>query len=524
MTKRISVILLTSILLSGCQNRSSVASPKYAPSPMFIGGLVTAGLRSGAAASFTPGLNTESYSANDENPFKSARRDPLSTFSIDVDTASYANLRRFVRENERPPAGAIRVEELINYFDYNYPSPQGETPFGVHTEVASCPWNPNHRLALIGLRSSEIPATQRPAANLVFLLDISGSMSASEKLPLVQKSMRMLVGQLQARDRVAIVTYAGEDKIALAPTSCSQKDKIITAIDELGAGGSTYASGGIKKAYELARKNFQPNGLNRIILATDGDFNVGITNDSDLKKLIKKEASSGVSLTALGFGMGNLKDSTLQTLAQNGNGQHAYIDSELEARKVLVKELGATLQTVAKDVKIQVEFNPTTVKSYRLIGYESRLLAAEDFADDQKDAGDMGAGHRVTALYEIVPPGAPDPVRPVDALKYQKTVPASGNKVDLFTLKIRYKEPRGFRSKLITKAVPDSAKPFAQASSDFRFASSVAAFGLLLSDSNYKGTATRSKALSWASSASKPDPNGLRRDFLSLARKAKLPK
>lgn len=523
MNKRLPALLLTSLLLGGCQSSNNHKFVSPAASPVLMGGF-SAG--SGWNAPPTPShlFNTESYPSNDENTFKSAKRDPLSTFSIDVDTASYANLRRFVRENERPPAGAIRVEELINYFDYNYPVPKGETPFGVHTEVASCPWNPNHRLALIGLRSSEIPATKRPAANLVFLLDVSGSMGSPEKLPLVQKSMRLLVGQLQERDRVAIVTYAGEDKIALAPTSCSRKEKIIAAIDELGAGGSTHASGGIKKAYELARKNFQPNGLNRVILATDGDFNVGITNNSDLKNLIKKEAKSGVSLTALGFGMGNLKDSKLQTLAQNGNGQHAYIDSELEARKVLVNELGATLQTVAKDVKIQVEFNPATVKSYRLIGYESRLLAAEDFADDQKDAGDMGAGHRVTALYEVVPLGAPDPVRRVDDLTYQKTVPASGNKADLFTLKIRYKQPRGFRSKLITKVVPDSKKPFAQASSDFRFAGSVAAFGLLLSDSNYKGTTTRNKALSWASAAAKPDPNGLRRDFLSLARKAKFPK
>jgi Ca-activated chloride channel family protein len=336
--------------------------------------------------------------------------------------------------------------------------------------------------------------------------------------------MRLLVEQLQARDRVAIVTYAGEDTVALPPTPCSRKDKIIAAIDELESGGSTHGSGGIQKAYELARKNFQPKGLNRVILATDGDFNVGITSDSDLKKLIRKEARSGVSLTALGVGMGNLKDSKLQVLAQNGDGQHAYLDSELEARKVLVTELGATLQTVAKDVKIQVEFNPATVKSYRLIGYETRLLDAEDFDDDRKDAGDLGAGHRVTALYEIVPPGVPDPARPVGDLKYQKPATPTGNQTDLFTLKVRYKKPGAIRSNLLTKTVPDSSGSFAQASSDFRFASAVAAFGLIMSDSKNKGTANRQKALSWASGALNPDPNGLRRDFLSLARKAKLPK
>lgn len=529
MNKSHSYAAIATLAFAGCQHPSPESAPKVLPAPTFIGGgnlggMVTAGNRSGFAVLSAPDFNTESYPSKNENIFKSAARDPLSTFSIDVDTASYANLRRFVRENERPPAGAIRVEELINYFDYGYPAPTGEVPFGIHTEVAGCPWNPRHKLALIGLRSEEIPATKRPAANLVFLLDVSGSMTAPEKLPLVKKSMRLLVDQLQARDRVAIVTYAGEDTVALPPTSCSRKDKIIAAIDELESGGSTFASGGLKKAYELARKNFQPNGLNRIILATDGDFNVGITNDGDLKKFIKKEAQSGVTLTALGFGMGNLKDSKLQVMAQNGNGQHAYLDSELEARKVLVKELGATLQTVAKDVKIQVEFNPATVTSYRLIGYETRLLNAEDFDDDRKDAGDMGAGHRVTALYEIVPPGVPDPVKPVAGLKYQKPRTPTGNETDLFTLKVRYKQPRGIRSQLLTRTVADSQKTFEQASSDFRFASAVAAFGLLVSDSQSKGDTTRSKALSWASAALTPDPNGLRRDFLSLARKAKLPK
>ncbi len=529
MKKGLLSLVLAALTFTGCQQDSPESAPAMVASPAFVGGgslggIVTAGNRSGWSAIGMPDFNTESYPSKDENAFKSASRDPLSTFSIDVDTASYANLRRFVRENERPPAGAIRVEELINYFDYGYPAPVGEAPFGIHTEVAACPWNPRHKLALIGLRSEEIPALKRPAANLVFLLDVSGSMTGPGKLPLVKKSMRLLVEQLQDRDRVAIVTYAGEDTVALPPTSCSQKDKIVAAIDELESGGSTFASGGIRKAYELARKNLLRNGLNRVILATDGDFNVGITDEGELKRLIKKEAQSGVSLTALGFGMGNLKDSTLQALAQNGNGQHAYIDSELEARKVLVNELGATLQTVAKDVKIQVEFNPTTVRSYRLIGYETRLLAAEDFEDDRKDAGDMGAGHRVTALYEIVPPGVADPVKPVAGLKYQKTGTPTGNQTDLFTLKVRYKQPQGIRSQLLTRTVTDSRRTFEQASSDFRFASAVAAFGLLVSDSRYTGDTTRSKALAWASGALTPDPDGLRRDFLSLARKVKLPK
>lgn len=467
--------------------------------------------------------NTEAYADPIENAFKSVQRQPLSTFSIDVDTASYANFRRFVREGQRPPVGAIRVEEMINYFDYAYPGPVGNAPFSLHTEVASCPWNENHRLALVALRARRIPATERPAANLVFLLDVSGSMRDELKLPLVKKAMLLLLEQLQSRDRVAIVTYAGEERIALPSTPCSRKDKIRAAIDELGASGSTYGEGGLRKAYQVARRHFREGQINRVILATDGDFNVGISDESELTRLIKEEAKSGVYLTALGFGMGNLKDSTLQKLAQNGNGHHAYIDSEMEARKVFVKQLGATLQTVAKDVKIQVEFNPAQVTAYRLIGYETRLLDARDFADDRKDAGEMGAGHRVTALYEVVPVGSADPSGPLPELKYQTSAKPRGGSRDLFTLKVRHKSPRGGSSKLATEAVEENPRRFAQASSDFRFATAVGAFGLLLTDSAYKGDATRSKVIQWAQGSLGRDPDGLRKEFLSLARKAKLP-
>lgn len=473
------------------------------------GGTITSGLRSGDFA--TPqnvisGGSTpnEQYPKKTENPFVLTKKEDTSTFSVDVDTASYANLRRFVRQRQTPSPDSIRIEELINYFDYQYPLPQGDAPFAIAAEVASSPWKSENRLALIGLRSAEVDSVERPPANLVFLLDVSGSMSSPQKLPLLKKAFRLLLTQLDERDRVAIVTYAGYEQVALPSTSCRDKNKIIKVLDKLDSNGSTNGSGGIRKAYQLARKQFGKGEINRVILATDGDFNVGISNQEDLKALIKKEAQSGVFLTALGFGMGNLRDDTLQTLAQNGNGQHSYIDSLLEAKKVLVTELGATLQTVAKDVKIQVVFDPKKVESYRLIGYETRLLSTADFANDKKDAGEMGAGHRVTALYEIKP------------------FPHATGK--LFSLKVRHKAPNSSRSKLQTVPIMDNGKDFAQASSEFQFAASVAAFGMLLTDSEHKGTSSRSQVYQWAKAGLRQDSSGLRKDFLSLIKKTKLPK
>ncbi|MGJ8724671.1 MAG: vWA domain-containing protein [Roseibacillus sp.] len=496
----------------------TVGAPAYSMSS--ASGSATAGLRSGdfaitqnsidsvlnnpnrASSKFSP--QSQSYPKLQESPFIATHKENTSTFSVDVDTASYSNLRSHLKAKQVPPASAVRIEEMVNYFDYNYPLPQGNAPFAITAEVASCPWQPTNRLALIGLRAAEVPSIERPPANLVFLLDVSGSMDSPSKLPLLKKSFRLLLDQLDDRDRVAIVTYAGEERVALPSTPCSERNRILRTLEDLSAGGSTNGEGGLKKAYQIASKQFRSEKINRIILATDGDFNVGISDQEQLKALIKKEAQNGISLTALGFGMSNHRDDTMQTLAQNGNGQAAYIDSLLEAKKVLVTQLGATLQIVAKDVKIQVVFDPAKVKSYRLVGYETRLLATEDFDNDRKDAGEMGAGHRVTALYEIEP-------------QPQTTG-------QLFTLKVRHKAPTSTRSKLQTVPISDSGNPFQKASDEFQFASSVAAFGMLLRDSTHKGITTPSNIRQWAKAGLSHDPNGFRKEFLTLVKKAKLPK
>ncbi|MDP0490626.1 MAG: VWA domain-containing protein [Verrucomicrobiota bacterium JB023] len=476
------------------------------------GGTITSGLRSGDYAitqnSIDRLLNQPQQSAAGErypqapfNDFISSSRRPRSTVSIDVDTASYANFRRFTTEGITPQPGALRTEEMVNYFRYNYAAPEGGAPFSIATEIASCPWNPANRLALIGLRAKDIAPVERPPANLVFLLDVSGSMDGENKLPLVKKSLRLLLEQLDEEDTVAIVTYAGSENIALPPTPCSKKRTIRRALSRLKAEGSTNGEGGLTKAYQLARKNYHPDKLNRVILASDGDFNVGISDPDKLEELIRKEARSGVSLTALGYGMGDLRDDVMQSLAQNGNGQHAYIDTLSEARKALVTDLPATLQTVAKDVKLQVRFHPDRVKSYRLIGYETRLLNDADFADDGKDAGDLGSGHRVTALYELVPGTA-----------------TSG---PLFTLSVRHKEPQGTQSHLQRFPISDAGKDFSQSSHEFRFASSVAAFSQWLNHSPHLNGTTRRDILAWAKSGAEYDPHGYRKEFLSLASKTK---
>ncbi|MCA9596532.1 MAG: VWA domain-containing protein [Myxococcales bacterium] len=471
-----------------------------------------------------PDHNTESYDSLQDNPFISVKTDPRSTFSIDVDTASYSLVRRFLTQNGRlPPKGAVRIEEMINYFSYQYPQPNDGKPFSVTTEVNQAPWAKDHRLVRIGIKAKEVTAATRPPVNLVFLLDVSGSMNAANKLPLLKRAFRMLVEQLDHRDRVSIVVYAGASGLVLPPTAGDQQGEILAALDRLEAGGSTNAGDGIELAYAMAEKNFEKGGVNRVLLATDGDFNVGVTNQSDLVDLVQNKAKSGVFLSVLGFGMGNYKDSTLEKLADKGNGNYAYVDSASEARKVLGEQAAGTLITVAKDVKIQVEMNPAVVQSFRLIGYENRVLAHQDFNDDTKDAGDIGAGHTVTALYEIVPVGAKPPQGGVDDLKYQapgqpSAAAASG---ELLTLKLRYKQPDGNTSQLLEFPVRDGGQEPSRASTDFRFASAVAGFGMLLRDSPHKGTASYQSVLSLArEGVGSGRDQSARRELVGLIEKA----
>ncbi len=471
-----------------------------------------------------PGHDTEAYDAVEHNPFLDAAREPLSTFSIDVDTASYANVRRYLRGGSLPPPGAVRIEELVNYFDYDYELPDGDEPFAADVEVAGCPWAVDHRLVRIGLRGWELTREERPASNLVFLLDVSGSMESDNKLPLLKQAMRMLVEQLGPEDRVALVVYASGTGVVLDSTPCDAagKRRIGDALDRLQSGGSTHGSAGIQLAYDTAADHLVEGGTNRVILATDGDFNVGQTSQDELVRLLEERAAGGVFLTVLGVGMGNYKDSTLEKLADHGNGNYAYIDNLNEARKVLVDELSATLVTIAKDVKIQVEFNPAEVQAYRLIGYENRLLAAEEFHDDTVDAGEIGAGHTVTALYEVVPPGVEIELPAVDELRYQTpTEPsAAADSGELLTLKLRYKQPDGDTSELLRFPVRDGGESYADASGDLKFAAAVAAFGMLLRDSPYLGTASWGAVLELAEEGRGDDPYGYRAEFLELARTA----
>jgi Ca-activated chloride channel family protein len=463
-------------------------------------------------------FNTEAYDRIDDNSFRRVTQDPLSTFSIDVDTASYANVRRFLNGGSLPPRDAVRIEELVNYFRFDYPHPATDVPFSVHTELAACPWNPKHRLALIGLQARALDADHVPARNLVFLLDVSGSMMPSDKLPLIRTAMRMLVDTLNERDRIAIVVYAGASGLVLPSTSGAEKETIHQAIARLEAGGSTNGAAGITLAYKVAQDQFVKGGINRVILATDGDFNVGVTNQGDLTRLIEEKRASGIFLSVLGVGTGNVKDSTMEKLADRGNGNYAYLDSLHEARKVLVKEAGATLVTVAKDVKIQVEFNPANVAAYRLIGYENRVLRNQDFNDDKKDAGEIGAGHTVTALYEIVPPGADVDVPSVDPLKYQRPssqapTTSSAARDELMTVKLRYKAPDGDESRLISVPVKNRTS---ELSENVGFAAAVAEFGMVLRQSEYRGSATQAEAASLARRFRGADPDGYRAEFVRL--------
>ncbi len=471
--------------------------------------------------------NTEDYSSITENAFKSAQHEPLSTFSIDVDKASYSNIRRFLNNNQLPQRDAVRIEEMINYFDYGYPPPKGEDPFSVNTELAASPWNEAGSLLLkIGLKGKEMDMKDAPPSNLVFLIDVSGSMSASNKLRLVKPAMQLLIEQLREQDRVAIVVYAGAAGLVLPSTAGNERDSILSAINRLQAGGSTAGAAGVKLAYQVAKENFIENGNNRVILATDGDFNVGVSSDGELVKLIEGKRKDGIFLTCLGLGMGNYKDNKLELLADKGNGNYAYIDNLLEAKKTFMTDLTGTLFTIAKDVKIQIEFNPQIVKAYRLIGYENRLLNKEDFNDDTKDAGEIGAGHTVTALYEIVPVTSnfSFPGSNVDTLKYQSVdlTEAAQSSSEIVTLKLRYKQPRGIKSKLISQSVEHRWKALVEASKDMQWAASVAGFGMLLRDSPHKGNLTFDSVMEMAIKSTGKDRHGYRNECLKMMEAAKL--
>lgn len=462
-------------------------------------------------------FNTENYASIQESGFQEVLKHPLSTFSIDVDTASYSNVRRFLNQDQMPPKDAVRIEEMINYFTYDYPAPQGEEPFSITAEMSACPWNKEHELLLVGLRGKEFSKESLPESNLVFLIDVSGSMDEPGKLPLLQKAFQTMIQQLDQKQRVAIVTYAGASGLVLDSTPGTEKETLRGAIQDLTPGGATAGAEGIRLAYEIAQKHFISGGSNRVILATDGDFNVGVSSEGELVRLVEEKRASGVFLTVLGFGTGNYQDSKMEKLADKGNGNYFYIDSLSEARKVLVEELGSTLFTIAKDVKIQVEFNPGKVKAYRLVGYENRMLAAEDFNDDKKDAGEMGAGHTVTALYELVSADSKETFGKIDDLTYQESkIKASG---DVATVKLRYKEPEGAESRLLAKTLTQE-QAAQNPSGNLLWASAAAEFGMLLRGSEFKGSASYREVLNRSQTAKGQDPSGHRAEFIELVQKA----
>jgi Ca-activated chloride channel homolog len=463
-------------------------------------------------------FNTEGYAYLNENGFRNVKSNPLSTFSIDVDNASYSNIRRFINMGELPPPDAVRIEEMINYFKYDYPEPDGEYPFSVYTELASCPWNEEHQLVQIGLRGKSIDKSSLPPSNLVFLIDVSGSMSDDNKLPLLKSAFSLLVNELRSQDRVSIVVYAGAAGLVLESTPGNNKQKILGAIQNLEAGGSTAGGAGLRLAYREAEKNFVKGGNNRIILATDGDFNVGESSNGGMERLVEEKRELGVFMTVLGFGMGNVKDDKMELIADKGNGNYSYIDNLQEARRVLVKEFGGTLFTIAKDVKFQIEFNPEKVASYRLIGYENRLLNDEDFNDDKKDAGEMGSGHNVTALYELVPAKSGHNEAPsVDPLKYQSNVRVvNDHSPEYLTIKIRYKKPSGSTSILYEKPFSGIAEDISEASDNLKTAAAVAELGMILRNSEFKGSATLKEAAILAREGRGADEDGYRSELVRL--------
>ncbi|MEP1034549.1 von Willebrand factor type A domain-containing protein [Ekhidna sp.] len=464
--------------------------------------------------------NTEEYATIQENGFRKVLDHALSTFSIDVDAASYSNVRRFINNGQLPEKDAVRIEEMINYFNYEYKNPSGKDPFSINTEVAKAPWNGQHLIAQIGLQGKKIELENLPASNIVFLLDVSGSMSAPNKLPLLKSAFKLLINELRSQDKVSIVVYAGAAGVVLEPTDGNDKKKIMDALDQLQAGGSTAGGAGINLAYKLAKEQYVKGGNNRVVLATDGDFNVGASSNASMERLIEEKRKEGVFLTVLGFGMGNYKDSKMEILADKGNGNYAYIDNMKEAKKVLVNEFGGTMFTIAKDVKIQVEFNPAVVQAYRLIGYENRMLNDEDFNDDKKDAGELGSGHTVTALYEIIPVGVESEfVKDIDPLKYQtNSSQVISDSDELLTVKFRYKEPDGNKSKLITQVVQNQIR---KSSNNLDWSMAVAGFGMLLRDSEYKGDLRYADVLRMARSSKGEDAFGYRSEFIELVDLAK---
>jgi Ca-activated chloride channel homolog len=526
-------LLLAAVALAGCAGKQSVTAEEksvipirdmpvpshiaYAKKDVSRQKSLRVSLPVGQAAP-PADFNTEGYDRVNENGFLDVFKNPLSTFSIDVDTASYTNVRRFINNGTLPPPDAVRSEELINYFTYDYPQPSDEAPFSFATELAGAPWKPGNKLLLVGLQGVRIPVDKLPPANLVFLIDVSGSMNQENKLPLLVKSFKLLVGQLRQQDKVAIVVYAGQAGLVLPSTSGMEKRRILAALDSLQAGGSTAGGQGIQLAYQVARENYIKDGNNRVILATDGDFNVGASSDADMERLIEEKRKDGVFLSVLGFGMGNYKDSKMQKLADRGNGNYAYIDTLLEAKKVLLTQLGGTLMTIAKDVKMQVEFNPAKVKSYRLIGYEKRMLRAEDFADDKKDAGELGSGHTVTALYEIVPAESAFAGR--QELTYQTTLVKDSAlaSAELATIRFRYKKTQEDTSSEIVQKIPAVSK----AGRNVDFAAAVAEWGMLLRNSEHKGSASYSQILEIARKAKGADNEGYRAEFIRLVEMSEL--
>ena len=510
------LILSTSNFISGCPT-ANVVSPSSSP----VGAYASRDMAMSTPIMPAEGLklddsvakkNTEEYAKIVDNAFLEVSKNPLSTFSIDVDTAAYSNIRRFIENKQTPPKDAARIEEMINYFTYDYPQPTGNNPFSINMEMSDAPWNKDHKLISIGLQGKKIDKNNLPPSNLVFLIDTSGSMSGS--MEMLKDSFRLLVNQLREEDRVSIVAYAGSAGLVLESTPGNNKDKILKSIDGLQSGGSTAGGEGINLAYKVAKDNFIANGNNRVILATDGDFNVGVSSDNDLVKLIEEKRDQGTFLSVLGFGKGNYKDSKMEQLADKGNGNYAYIDGIKEAKKVFVDQIGGTILPIAKDVKLQLEFNPTKVKSYRLIGYENRLLKNEDFNNDKKDAGELGAGTSVTALYEIISADFSG----VDKLKYKQT-PAQTEVLgsdEVMTVKFRYKDPKETESKLLSQVLKDNKMSFDQTSDNFRFAASVAGFGMLLRDSEYKGNVNITNITDMAKNSKGKDTEGYRTEFINL--------
>jgi len=462
--------------------------------------------------------NTEEYDRIYENEFKTASTNPLSTFSIDVDTASYSNLRRFIKYNQMPPKDSVRIEEMINYFTYDYPQPEKEHPFSITTETSTCPWNSENRLIHIGLQGKSLDYKSIKPCNIVFLIDSSGSMSSSNKLPLLKKSLKLLLNELNDNDRIAIVAYAGSAGLVLPSTPAHKKNRIINSLDRLNAGGSTAGGAGLKLAYKVAKENLIRGGNNRVVLATDGDFNVGVSSTSDMVRLIEKKRKDNIYLTICGFGMGNYKDNRMEQISNAGNGNYFYIDSIREAKKVFVTEMRANMFTIAKDVKIQVEFNPAKIKAYRLVGYENRVMANEDFNNDKKDAGELGAGHTVTALYEVIPVGSMQKTGGTDKLKYQETkiMNSAVSSNEIMTVKLRYKEPEQSKSRLIVKTVIDIGTDLKKSSENFRFSAAVAGFGMLLRDSKYKNDLSYNNVIKLASASKGKDKNGYRAELINL--------